>query len=133
MPASIFTSSLRDFACNSAPTISLIGWLAAWGSTFFLMIRRPPRSTPTRSTARAPKCFASWTVKGESMSTMQIPAKVPLDEYTSVIGAGEVAELRTLARPLAGRLVVMINSTAVGGGVAEILNRLVPLAEELGI
>jgi trehalose synthase len=27
----------------------------------------------------------------------------------------------------------MINSTAVGGGVAEILNRLVPLAEELGI
>jgi trehalose synthase len=67
------------------------------------------------------------------MSTMQIPAKVPLDDYSSVIGAGEVAELRTLARPLAGRSVVMINSTAVGGGVAEILNRLVPLAEELGI
>ena len=67
------------------------------------------------------------------MSTMQIPARVPLDDYSSVIGAGEVAELRTLARPLAGRSVVMINSTAVGGGVAEILNRLVPLAEELGI
>jgi len=67
------------------------------------------------------------------MSTMQIPAKVPLDDYSSVIGAGEVAELRTLAKPLAGRSVVMINSTAVGGGVAEILNRLVPLAEELGI
>jgi hypothetical protein len=27
----------------------------------------------------------------------------------------------------------MINSTAVGGGVAEILNRLVPLMKELGI
>src|SRR5438034_7233062 len=27
----------------------------------------------------------------------------------------------------------MINSTAVGGGVAEILNRLVPLAEELDL
>lgn len=67
------------------------------------------------------------------MSTMQIPAKIPLDDYSSVIGEGEVAELRTLARPLAGRSVVMINSTAVGGGVAEILNRLVPLAEELGI
>ena len=67
------------------------------------------------------------------MSTMQIPAKVPLDDYSSVIGAGEVAELRTLAKPLVGRSVVMINSTAVGGGVAEILNRLVPLAEELGI
>jgi len=67
------------------------------------------------------------------MSTMQIPAKVPLDDYSSVIGEGEVAELRTLAKPLIGRSVVMINSTAVGGGVAEILNRLVPLAEELGI
>jgi trehalose synthase len=67
------------------------------------------------------------------MSTMQIPARIPLDDYSSVIGAGEVAELRTLAKPLTGRSVVMINSTAVGGGVAEILNRLVPLAEELGI
>ena len=27
----------------------------------------------------------------------------------------------------------MINSTAVGGGVAEMLNRLVPLLEELGL
>jgi trehalose synthase len=67
------------------------------------------------------------------MSTIQVPARIPLDDYSSVIGAGEVAELRTLAKPLAGRSVVMINSTAVGGGVAEILNRLVPLAEELGI
>jgi len=67
------------------------------------------------------------------MSTLQIPSRIPLDDYSSVIGAGEVAELRTLARPLADREVIMINSTAVGGGVAEILNRLVPLAEELGI
>jgi len=67
------------------------------------------------------------------MSTLQIPSRIPLDDYSAVIGAGEVAELRTLAKPLAGREVIMINSTAVGGGVAEILNRLVPLAEELGI
>lgn len=67
------------------------------------------------------------------MSTLQIPSRIPLDDYSSVIGAGEVAELRALARPLAGREVIMINSTAVGGGVAEILNRLVPLAEELGL
>src|SRR5258707_10190126 len=67
------------------------------------------------------------------MSTIKIPNRIPLDDYSSVIGAGEVTELRTLAKPLAGRSVVMINSTAVSGGVAEILNRLVPLAEELGI
>src|ERR1700757_753806 len=113
--------------------ISRTGWPAAsvsppWRRTSIASI-----STPTRSTARAPRCFALWTVKGESMSTIQIPGRIPLDDYSSVIGAGEVAELRTLAKPLAGRSVVMINSTAVGGGVAEILNRLVPLAEELGI
>jgi trehalose synthase len=67
------------------------------------------------------------------MSTLQLPSRIPLDDYSSVIGAGEVAELRTLAKPLVGREVIMINSTAVGGGVAEILNRLVPLAGELGV
>jgi trehalose synthase len=41
--------------------------------------------------------------------------------------------LRALAKPLRGRSIEMINSTAVGGGVAEILNRLVPLAEELDL
>src|SRR5258708_16730083 len=41
--------------------------------------------------------------------------------------------MRTLARPLRGKTVEMVNSTAVGGGVAEILNRLIPLAEELEI
>jgi trehalose synthase len=38
-----------------------------------------------------------------------------------------------LAKPLRGRSIQMINSTAVGGGVAEILNRFVPLAEELDL
>jgi trehalose synthase len=41
--------------------------------------------------------------------------------------------MRALAKPLSGRTVQMVNSTAVGGGVAEMLNRLVPLAEELGL
>src|SRR5216684_2237315 len=43
----------------------------------------------------------------------------------------EDEQLLALAKPLRGRSIEMINSTAVGGGVAEILNRLVPLAEEL--
>src|SRR6267142_1660691 len=133
MPASIFISSLPAFACNSGPTIFPTGWPPASASMLSPKTSTTSISTPTRSTVRAPRCSAWSTVKGENMSTMQIPARVPLDDYSSVIGAGEVAELRTLARPLAGRSVVMINSTAVGGGVAEILNRLVPLAEELGI
>ena len=54
-----------------------------------------------------------------------------LDDYVPVVGAPEITELRTLAAKLSGRTVQMVNSTAVGGGVAEILNRLVPLMQEL--
>jgi len=60
-------------------------------------------------------------------------SRIPLDDYAELLGEGEIEELRTLARPLRGRSIEMINSTAVGGGVAEILNRLVPLAEELDL
>jgi len=67
------------------------------------------------------------------MNRVQIASRIPLDDYAAVIGAGELDELRALARPLQGRTVEMVNSTAVGGGVAEILNRFVPLAEELGL
>jgi trehalose synthase len=65
------------------------------------------------------------------MSETQVASRIPLDAYTALLGASEIEELRALARPLRGKTVQMINSTAVGGGVAEILNRLVPLAEEL--
>lgn len=60
-------------------------------------------------------------------------SRIPLENYAGVVGAGEIEELRALAKPLRGRGIEMINSTAVGGGVAEILNRLVPLAEELDL
>jgi trehalose synthase len=42
-------------------------------------------------------------------------------------------ELRCLAAPLRGATVVHVNATAVGGGVAEILQRLVPLQRGLGL
>ncbi len=67
------------------------------------------------------------------MSPVQFASRIPLTDYAGVIGEEEISELRTLAKPLAGRSVEMVNSTAVGGGVAEMLNRLVPLAEELGL
>jgi trehalose synthase len=63
----------------------------------------------------------------------QLATRIPLDDYAALIGTGEIDEIRVLAKPLRGRTVTMINSTAVGGGVAEILNRLVPLAEELDL
>ncbi len=67
------------------------------------------------------------------MTPVQMASRIPLDDYAAVIGAAELDELRALARPIHGRTVAMVNSTAVGGGVAEILNRMVPLTEELGL
>src|SRR5207253_7337536 len=67
------------------------------------------------------------------MSETLALSRIPLDQYAELLGASEIEELRALAKPLRSRSIEMINSTAVGGGVAEILNRLVPLAEELEI
>jgi trehalose synthase len=56
-----------------------------------------------------------------------------LDAYAPFVGPGTIEELRLLGDRLRGRQVQHINSTAVGGGVAEILNRLTPLLCEVGL
>ncbi len=61
------------------------------------------------------------------------PRVMHLDDYVPLLGAREIDELRNLASKLTGRTVQMVNSTAMGGGVAEILNRLIPLMKELGV
>jgi len=62
------------------------------------------------------------------------PAVAPkIDDYEPIIGRGQVEELRFLAKALSGKTAKMVNSTAVGGGVAEMLNRLIPLLTELGV
>jgi trehalose synthase len=58
--------------------------------------------------------------------------ELSLDRYVPLLGS-EIEELRVLARPLSGAAVLMVNSTAVGGGVAELLSRVVPLMRELGL
>jgi trehalose synthase len=61
------------------------------------------------------------------------PAPPRIGDYAPIIGMPELDEIRFLARHLKGKTVKMVNSTAVGGGVAEILNRLVPLLNELEV
>lgn len=61
---------------------------------------------------------------------MSIPR---LSDYKDVVGRDVVGELYTLASHVGNRSVMMVNSTAVGGGVAEMLHRVVPLLNELGI
>jgi trehalose synthase len=59
--------------------------------------------------------------------------RASLDAYEAVVGPQVIDELRLLAKPLRRKRVQHVNSTAVGGGVAEILQRLVPLFQELGL
>jgi trehalose synthase len=61
------------------------------------------------------------------------PAPPRLEDYGPIIGRPELDEIRFLARHLESKTVKMVNSTALGGGVAELLNRLVPLLNELDV
>jgi trehalose synthase len=64
------------------------------------------------------------------------PAPPPpprFDDYAAISGKPTLDELRFLAKDLKGKTVKMTNSTAVGGGVAEMLHHLVPLLRELEV
>lgn len=56
-----------------------------------------------------------------------------LRSYAEVTGEDVVNHLEQLARPLQGMKVVRVNSTKTGGGVAKILNKLIPLKCDLGL
>ena len=69
-----------------------------------------------------------------SVLTPPVPAPPPrLDDYRAIVGQSHLDTLRYLAKDLKGKTIKMVNSTAVGGGVAEMLNRLVPLLSELEV
>ena len=53
--------------------------------------------------------------------------------YEDVVGSVAVSQLRQLAEDLKGARVIHVNSTKAGGGVAEILNWLIPLMNDLGL
>jgi trehalose synthase len=59
--------------------------------------------------------------------------KINVEDYEPIVGKSYIEELRMLARRLSGKTILNINSTFAGGGVAEILSRLVPLLNQLGV
>ena len=56
-----------------------------------------------------------------------------IDSYAEVVGQDVIQHLQQLAEPLQGMKLVHVNSTKLGGGVAEILTKMVPFMCELGI
>ena len=56
-----------------------------------------------------------------------------LDQYRRFMGEDMLARIYCAAESLAGVSVIHLNTTAEGGGVAELLHSLLPLMEELGI
>jgi trehalose synthase len=56
-----------------------------------------------------------------------------LEDYEPIVGRGNIEELKILASKLSGKVILNINSTFSGGGVAEILSHMVPLFSQLGV
>ena len=56
-----------------------------------------------------------------------------LHDYEPIVGKSSLEELDALAGKLSGKIIQIINSTFVGGGVAEILEHMVPLLNQLGV
>jgi trehalose synthase len=67
------------------------------------------------------------------LHAVPITARKKLADYAEVIGEERYEQLRTLAKAAKGRSMLHINATAYGGGVAEILQNLVPLLRDAGV
>lgn len=59
--------------------------------------------------------------------------KMQIYDYEDIVGKSAIEELKILADKLSSKTILNINSTFSGGGVAEILSRLVPLLNQLGV
>jgi trehalose synthase len=56
-----------------------------------------------------------------------------ISQYSGISPKGDLILLQRLGEKLKGRLFLHVNSTRAGGGVAEILQRMIPILVELGI
>lgn len=56
-----------------------------------------------------------------------------LEQFIPIVGKDIISQLQQLAALLQGAKIVHVNSTKLGGGVAEILSTMVPMTNDLGI
>jgi len=64
---------------------------------------------------------------------IHIQSKSRLQDYEPVVGRSALEELKMLSEKFSGKIVQIVNSTFVGGGVSEILEHMVPLLNQLGV
>jgi trehalose synthase len=56
-----------------------------------------------------------------------------LDNYVPIVGQSAIDDIKHIADKLKGKIIQNINSTSVGGGVAEILSHMIPLLNDVGV
>lgn len=59
--------------------------------------------------------------------------QVPVEKYIDIVGDETIARLYRKAGNLYGKRAFYLNSTFAGGGVAEILDHLIPMLNEIGV
>lgn len=67
------------------------------------------------------------------MLRVELSKKVKLDDYESIVGEEQIQQVKKLAEQLKGISITHVNSTAFGGGVAEILHSMIPLLRDIGL
>ena len=82
--------------------------------------------------ARDPGTAYDATIGG-GLAAPSAPRGGWLERYEHLVGVRTLRALEALARKLKGHRIVMVNTTKTGGGVAEILHRVVVILNELGI
>src|SRR5204862_434763 len=97
-------------------------------------IEMPPIESSTASATQSTGAATPERRKSRrNLDTPPIPPPAHLEDYRSIVGNPELDELHFLGKDVKGTTVKMLNSTAMGGGVAEMLNRLIPLLGEMEI
>lgn len=68
-----------------------------------------------------------------TMLRVELSRKIGLEDFTPIVGEEKVASVKALGEQLKGVSITHVNSTAFGGGVAEILQSMVPLMRDAGL
>ncbi len=78
--------------------------------------------------------IASKKTMCKGKSSLMGEQKLPdINDYAPIVGADVIDELYLLSERIRGMTIQNINSTSEGGGVAEILSRILPLLRQLGL